>query len=244
MRDDGTFPDYMTRTRRDHMKLLTLIEAIALLHQLQRPIKRDTRDGETLEYIEVTTDDVKLAEKLMRQVLGPSLDELPPQTKRVLSLIEQMVNQECERQEIETDDYRFTRRRLRQYTRCGDTQLRVHLRRLEELEYLVVRRGGPGKTFVYQIQTEKICRYDGDCACQEANHAGVNESLAGGARGAHGAVEIEPSTVNMRPRATAARSCENTYMGEEQTGSGIIVVPNAKPKSAAKPNSTRMAGAI
>ena len=54
MHDDRDFPDYMTRTRRDHMKLLTLIETIALLHQHQREIKTDTRDGETLEYIEAT----------------------------------------------------------------------------------------------------------------------------------------------------------------------------------------------
>jgi hypothetical protein len=244
MRDDGEFPDYMTRTRRDHMKLLTLVEAIALLHQHQRPIKRDTRDGETLEYIEATPDDVKLAEELMRRVLGPSLDELPPQTKRLLSLIEEMVNEECERQEIETDDYRFTRRTVRQHTRWGDTQLRAHLRRLEELEYLVVRRGGPGQTFVYQLQTEQICGYDGDCAGAEASCAGVNENLAGGARGLRGSAEIESSPVNMRPGATTARNRENTYKGEEQNGSRVIVVPPVKPNGGARANGTRAVGAF
>ncbi|MGA7353772.1 MAG: toprim domain-containing protein, partial [Acidobacteriaceae bacterium] len=244
MRDDSEFPDYMTRTRRDHMKLLTLVEAIALLHQYQRPIKRDTRDGETLEYIEATPDDVRLAEELMRRVLGPSLDELPPQTKRLLLLIEEMVKQECERQEIEAGDYRFTRRTVRQHTRWGDTQLRAHLRRLEELEYLVVRRGGPGQTFVYQLQTEQICQYDGDCAGQEANCAGGNENLAGCARGLRGSVEIEPSPVNMRPGATTARNRENTYRGEEQNASGIIVEPPVKPNGGAKPSGTRAAGAI
>ena len=99
---------------------------------------------------------MKLAEELMRRVLGPSLDELPPQTKRLLSLIEEMVNEECKRQEIEADDYRFTRRTVRQHTRWGDTQLRVHLRRLEELEYLTLRRGGgQGQRYVYQLRTEE-----------------------------------------------------------------------------------------
>ena len=65
---DEDFPDHMTRTRRDHAKLLTLIDAIALLHQHQREIKRDTRGGETLEYIEATAEDVKLAKQLMHQV--------------------------------------------------------------------------------------------------------------------------------------------------------------------------------
>ena len=48
-----TFLDGQTRTRRDHMKYLTLIRAIALLHQYQRPRKTATHRGQALEYIEV-----------------------------------------------------------------------------------------------------------------------------------------------------------------------------------------------
>jgi DNA primase catalytic core len=48
LKDQG-FPDAMTRTRRDHMKFLTLIQAITLLYQHQREIRTSTEDGETLE---------------------------------------------------------------------------------------------------------------------------------------------------------------------------------------------------
>lgn len=225
MRDDSEFPDYTTRTRRDHMKLLTLIEAIAVLHQHQRPIKRDTRHGETLEYIEATEDDVRLATELMRRVLGASLDELPPQTKRLLSLIEQMVKDECERQQIEADEYRFTRRTVRQYTRWGDTQLRVHLHRLEELEYLVLRRGGGlGQTFVYQLRTE----YDG-------NFAGANDNLAGTSRPLRGGAENEPSPVNLQLRATTSRNRGDTDKDTDADGSRIVVVP-VRGNDGVKPN--------
>ena len=97
--DVGEFPDYMTRARRDHNKLLTLIEAIALLHQHQREIKRiPFDDSETLEYIEATEADVKLAQALADQVgLKPSLDELRPQARKLLALITEMVKAECER---------------------------------------------------------------------------------------------------------------------------------------------------
>ena len=37
-----TFLDSQTRTRRDHVKYLTLIRTIALLHQYQRPVKTTT----------------------------------------------------------------------------------------------------------------------------------------------------------------------------------------------------------
>jgi len=50
--DRLTFPDSLTRTRRDHMKFLTLIRAVTLLFQHQRPVKTETREGKTLEYIE------------------------------------------------------------------------------------------------------------------------------------------------------------------------------------------------
>ncbi len=50
-----TFSDARTRTRRDHMKYLTLIRAVALLHQHQRPRRTAaTADGGVLTYIEAT----------------------------------------------------------------------------------------------------------------------------------------------------------------------------------------------
>ena len=148
------FPDRMTRTRRDHMKFLTLIQAIALLHQHQRPIKTDTRGGETVEYIEATADDVKLASELVNQVLAPSLEDLQAQTRRLLLLIEEMVKQECERLAMERADYRFSRATVRQFTKWSDSQLKTHLHRLEELEYLMVHRGGRGQSFVYELNFE------------------------------------------------------------------------------------------
>jgi hypothetical protein len=86
-----TFLDDRTRTRRDHAKYLTLIDAIALLHQHQREIKRLERRGQAVEYIEVTLADIARANALAHDVLGRSLDELPPQTRRVLGVVEELV---------------------------------------------------------------------------------------------------------------------------------------------------------
>ena len=84
-------------------------------------------------------------------MLGRSLDELPPQTRRLLLVIDEMVAAECERQKIERADFRFSRRDVRGITGWGDTQLKMHLDRLEELEYLLVHRGGRGQSFVYEL---------------------------------------------------------------------------------------------
>ena len=152
---DLSFPDGLTRTRRDHMKFLALIRAITLLHQYQRPVKTVVCEGKPLEYIESTPEDIRIAEELIAQVLGRSLDELPPQTRRLLMLVDEMVAAECGRLEMERSDYRFSRRDVRHATGWSDAQVKRHLHKLEELEYLIVHRGGRGQSFVYELFFER-----------------------------------------------------------------------------------------
>ena len=146
-----TFLNDQTRTRRDHEKYLTLIDAIALLHQYQREIKTIMHGGKPLSYIEVMLDDIETANRLAHDVLGRTLDELPPQTRKLLTLIDKMVIEACQRRALQRADYRFSRREVREYTQWGNTQLKIHLKRLEELEYLLVHRGGRGQSFVYEL---------------------------------------------------------------------------------------------
>lgn len=146
-----TFADDKTRTRRDHVKYLTLIRTIALLHQYQRPAKTTNHNDRQVEYIEVTLDDIATANRLACEVLGRSVDELPPQTRRLLGLVDEMVANTCNRLSINRADCRFSRRDVREFTHWGHTQLKTHLKRLEEMEYLLVHRGGRGQSFVYEL---------------------------------------------------------------------------------------------
>ena len=143
-----TFLDDKTRTRRDHEKYLTLIDSIALLHQHQRKIKTIAHDNKVMEYIEVTLDDIKAANQLAHDVLGKTLDELPPQTRKLLKLIQELIKGECKQQSIKQSDYRFSRKAIREYTGWSDGQLKIHCSRLTELEYLLVHHGGRGQSLV------------------------------------------------------------------------------------------------
>jgi len=152
--DQLTFVDSQTRTRRDHEKYLTLIDSIALLHQYQREIKTVEYTGHTIEYIEVTLEDIEYANQLAHEILGRTLDELPPQTRTLLTLLNDFVSQRCEEQSRQRTDVRFSRRELREYSHWGNTQLGIHLDRLVTMEYVLLHRSGRGHTYVYELLYE------------------------------------------------------------------------------------------
>jgi DNA primase catalytic core len=166
------FPDTLTRMRRDHLKYLTLIRAIALLHQYQRPVQTERGIG----YIEATREDIATADRLMEELMRRSLDELPAQTRRLLGLVEGMVNGRS--------DFRFSRRDVRAHTGWGHTQLKVHLHRLEELEYLTVHHGGRGQTYVYELNWSGV----------EGEKSGGSRPQAGGMSGTGRVAETRMNT--------------------------------------------------
>jgi DNA primase catalytic core len=212
-----TFLDTQTRTRRDHMKYLTLIKSIALLHQYQREIKRIERNGQVLEYIEVQPSDIELANQLAHEVLGRTLDELPPQTRKLLSLMYGWVKQQCDAETITQRDFRFSRREVREATGWGNTQIRIHMDRLVDMEYVIVHRGGRGQTFTYELV------YGGNGEHGEAfisglitpnltngdNLAGKDERLAGSKRPQNGA-----KTVGLRSAKTPLQASDTVDLEE------------------------------
>jgi DNA primase len=146
-----TFLDTRTRTRRDHEKYLTLIDAVALLHQHQREVHTIERAGGVIEYVEVEPSDIEIANRLAGEVLGRSLDELPPQTRRVLSLLDAWVTRSCQELGCERGAFRFTTREVRDALELGQTQAKIHLARLVELEYLLLHRAVSGRPHVYEL---------------------------------------------------------------------------------------------
>jgi len=143
-----TFATARTRNRRDHEKYLTLIDAIALLHQHQRET-RTLPNGQ--RFIEVTLDDIALANELAPEILGRSLDELPPQTRRLLDYIRKLVKKKSGDGGRAQAPSTFSRKELREICGWSLTQVRVHLERLVELECLAIRHGRLGSQFVYEM---------------------------------------------------------------------------------------------
>ena len=155
-----SFNSKSLRARRDHMKYLNLILAITFLFQYQRPRLTMDYDGEQEEYIEVTLDDIEKANEIAAEVLGRSLDELSPSSRKLLILIRKMAVSEDGRQKTEDrkKQKKFTRRDIREYSGWSDFQVKTHIKQLEELEYIYSLTGRKGKEYVYEL----ICHEDSE----------------------------------------------------------------------------------
>ena len=164
-----SFADGRTRARRDQAKFLTLIRAVTLLHQHQRPRKRVVRHGVEIVYLEATVEDVAVAQRLAPLIFGgPDLADLAPQTRRLLSLLEAFSTAQAKQSRCRREDVRFTRRAAREHTGWSDVTLRKHLARLVELELVLAHRSYAG-TYTYEL----LCHTDStaDATNNQANPA-------------------------------------------------------------------------
>ena len=111
--------------------------------------------------------DIEAANKLAPELLGRSLDELPPQTSRLLESIKELVRQKLEKDpSLEQEIALFSRRELREYMGWSEFQVRMHLERLEQMEYIRRKAGRQGSTFVYELLVESRAK-------EEVYHIGL-----------------------------------------------------------------------
>ena len=209
------------RARRDHEKYLTLIDTVALMHQHQRPVRQAQAGGQAIEYIEVTREDIEAAHVLAHDVLGRSLDELPPVTRKLLRAIGGYVAERAKERQVRADEVRFTRRELRDACGWGDTQLRLHVQRLADLELLASERGGPGGQVRYWLQ------YEADdesrarlCGLVDPSKLVEPEATTAKSRGAEGEVAGLASEVAAKSRGdeTAAKRASMRVRGKVAGG--------------------------
>jgi hypothetical protein len=153
--------------------------------------------------------------------LGRTLDELPPQTRRLLEMVHGWAGTECARLAVQRTELRFTRRQVRALTGWGDTQLKVHLARLAELEYLLVHRVKTGQGFEYELLYDGegaagarflmgLAAADGQACGYDAPRSGVEEARSSPGRG----VVAAPSAPG-RPQKTAIIPAKTSDSGED-----------------------------
>jgi len=160
-------------------------------------------------------------------VLGRSLDELPPQTRRLLDHIRALVKTRRGEQSAKVAST-FSRREIKEVSGWSLTQVRVHLARLIELEFIAARSGRFGSAFHYELLIDadgpEIAARIGliDVADLRKTHvynpnlAGQNGHLAGGGG-------TPPARVNgSNGNALGSTSRPNGFAHQETTARAVV----------------------
>jgi len=158
--DKLTYPAHGLRMRREQKKYLTLLKAMALLHQFQRPVKSAERAGVRIEYVEITKEDIKRVDALAGGALARGLDELSAPGRSLYEEIKALVKAKGEAlrkdlpPEMPVPEPTVSRRELRKATGWTEWQLRTHLKELCDLEYVSIIFGGSGRRTQYALLEE------------------------------------------------------------------------------------------
>ena len=74
-----------------------------------------------------------------------------PQTRQLLILLDDYVNQQAEEEGVTRSEVRFTQRDVREALSWGEFQLRRHLKRLIQLEYVLPHSGPQRNQRLYEL---------------------------------------------------------------------------------------------
>jgi hypothetical protein len=132
--------------RRSLRLLLSLAQAIALLHQYQRPI----RDG----VLFIQKEDLERAIELTRSSLPCSTVELSAPAQDLLKSIKEFVHGKMSAIEDRTcnvSDIEFTRREVRSVVGWSESYLRLMLKELQKHECISRITGGQGSEYRYTL---------------------------------------------------------------------------------------------
>ncbi len=133
--DELFYEDDRLQARRDQPKFLQLINTVAFLRQMQKPVKR----YEGIEYIEVDRTDIDMAVKLTSELLGVSLDDLSLPARDLLHQL------------LAMDRKIFTRSEAMQHTGWAKTRLHTHLTELMDMELVVKLTGKQNCLQTYKL---------------------------------------------------------------------------------------------
>lgn len=127
--------------RREFDKYMTLINTVALFHQYQREVKNDEIGG---DYIEVTPEDIAIANDLVLEFFPNSTDELAPHTRNFLEELTNLVKENG-------GEVVFTRKQARDFSGWSNYSVIKAIEQLEELEYVQKVSGRNGSLIKYEL---------------------------------------------------------------------------------------------
>jgi hypothetical protein len=149
--DQIEFPAAWLRGRRDNDRFLSLIEGIAFLHQHQRTIANDGG----ADYIEASVADYAMAYELAGLIFSQTQSDLAKPVADFLAQVEAWAATTAKTSKSRVEDFFFSRRDVRDAVKLPDHMIKRHMRQIEDLEYVEVRRATHGGSFRYRMLPQK-----------------------------------------------------------------------------------------
>jgi hypothetical protein len=138
-------PKEVLRPRRTNAHYLAFIEAVTFYHQYQREKQYDRQTGE--EYIETTIEDIRAANRLMKEVLLRKADALTVAVRNYFEHLKEYLSDQ--------KDKNFTNRQIRQALRIKAATLKRYHSELSANGLLQVKSGKKATGYVYQVTSFK-----------------------------------------------------------------------------------------
>lgn len=138
-----TLPREVSKIRRTYSLYLGVIEAICFYHQYQREVKEE--NGQ--KFIEVTPEDIKWANKLLKEVILTKSDELNDATRKFYEDVRSYLD--SNKQES------FGTKEIRMALRIPNTTVKRYIKNLVDYEYIKVLKGSRYKGYSYALVSDE-----------------------------------------------------------------------------------------
>jgi len=134
-------PTEVLKPRRTNSHYLQFIEAVTYYHQYQREEKADKATGEI--YIETTLEDIREANKLLKEILLRKSDELTGACRNYLESVKSYLEQENKEE--------FTNSEIRKALRVNASNQKRYNQSLLENHYIKKVKGKTGTAYYYEV---------------------------------------------------------------------------------------------
>ena len=131
------------RFRRDFERFIDLIACVCFVRQCQKELKDDGR----FKYIECDLVDYEIGYKIMvNNVLPATMLDIPKTAIELYEALRVMAKDLAKKNNLKVDEVTFTQREVREMTGFSQSFIKVNIRSLLEYEYILIKRGGEGRT--------------------------------------------------------------------------------------------------
>ena len=113
--------------------------------------------GQTIEYIECTLADYRIAYDLLADgILDATLDDIPRQARELLQLIRKYLSEREKQDSIPAHKIIFTRKEIREFAGWTFVQIRNNFRILKDYEHIVLLADKKATAHQYRLQASYV----------------------------------------------------------------------------------------